>query len=120
MNFKNSKTFIGRITYYSSMVEMVKADPFGNTEFDVTLPKYIIVKDDELKTFRTYKISSWHLEKMIESEHGQYFGGLDSMLDKYDEKWYGGFKVLRDAKLYIEELEQAEIEYYKDDEVESA
>jgi len=46
---KKESLFYGRTTYTSNNKIIVSADPFGNTEFDIKVPEYIIIKDDDNK-----------------------------------------------------------------------
>ena len=43
---KKESLFYGRITYTSNTKITITTDPFGNKEFDVKVPEYIIIKDD--------------------------------------------------------------------------
>jgi len=44
---KKESLFHGRITYTSNTKITISKDPFGNIEFDVKVPEYIIIKDDD-------------------------------------------------------------------------
>jgi len=44
---KKESLFHGRITYTSNTKITISKDPFGNIEFDVKVPGYIIIKDDD-------------------------------------------------------------------------
>ena len=43
---KKESLFYDRITYTSNTKIIITPDPFGNIKFDVKVPEYIIIKDD--------------------------------------------------------------------------
>ena len=111
MEFKKSNRFHLIILYESTIQELVLTDPFNNQELDITLPKYIILKDT--KHYNTYILNEFSLDKLREYNHkniyqSNIYGNLHNFLSNYDLKW-NGFKTLKDAKGYIQELESEEV-----------
>jgi len=113
MLFKKSNRFYNTILYKSIIQEIVLSDLFNNSELNITIPKYVILKDTDKKCYNTYILNYWNLEKLQEYNHkniyqSSIYGNIHNFLSNYDLKW-DGFKTLKDAKDYITELESEEV-----------
>ena len=111
MEIKKSNRFHLTILYESDASELVLTDPFNNQELNINIPKYVILKDK--KHYNAYILNYWNLDKLRGYNHkniyqSSIYGNLHNFLSNYDLKW-NGFKTLKDAKGYIQELESEEV-----------
>ena len=100
---KKVKWFHGVTTYISNTKITITPDPFDNTELDTTAPEYIIISSD-----KGYNVLQWHNATDYVKSNILGIDNLNSIYDCYKLLW-DGFKTIKDAKGYIQELELEEV-----------
>lgn len=96
---KKVNWFYGITTYISNEKITITPDPYGNKQFDITAPEYIIVKDGE-NTHNKYAVMKFHYATDYVKQYG--ITDINSIYNCYTLLW-DGFKTAKEAKEYIAE-----------------